>query len=69
MVEGGGGVEGDESGAVDGAARDLPRAAAHQSEDEQYNEADDAENQAYAMSDGVGELFDRNTVCWRWGHE
>jgi hypothetical protein len=58
VIERGGGVQADESAAIDGAGHDVPGGATQRGQDEKYHEASDAEQQPDAVGDGVGDFFD-----------
>ena len=58
VVQRGGGVQADESDAVDGAGDDVPRGATQRGENEKHDKASDAKQQADAVGDGVGDFLD-----------
>ena len=58
VIERGGGVQADQSNAIDGAGDDVPGSAAQRGQNEKYHEAGDAEQQPDAVGDGVGDFFD-----------
>lgn len=61
VIEGGGAVEANQCGAIDGAGNDLAGAAAQDGERQQNQEAGNAEEQADSVGAAVDDFFDRKT--------
>lgn len=65
MIKRGGRVEADEGGAVDGASNDVPGGAAEDGEDQENDEAGDAQEEADAVGDGVGDFLESEATRHR----